>query len=292
MKFAVVRFKNRAELTVATEKGLIPLNSLEFKGIENPRLNMSKLMRDNYYIDLIEDAICEMDGELKYLDPNEYRFDSVVGKPEKIICLGLNYKSHINEVKEDLPSSPILFSKFNNSLAGHEMDIPLPGASKQVDYEGEMGIVIGKTAENVSEDEALDYVFGYFVANDVSARDLQFKTGQWLLGKTCDKFLPNGPYLVTKDEVEDPQNLNIRTFVNGEKRQDASTAQMIFSCKETISYISHHMKLKPGDVISTGTPNGVILGMPEDKRQWLKNGDVVEIEIEKLGKLKNRFVSS
>jgi 2-keto-4-pentenoate hydratase/2-oxohepta-3-ene-1,7-dioic acid hydratase in catechol pathway len=184
----------------------------------------------------------------------------------------------------------VIFSKFSNSLAANEEDIPLPANSKQVDYEGELGIVIGKEAYMVPENEALGHVFGYFVGNDVSARDLQKKTSQWLLGKSCEKFFPNGPYVVTADEVPDPQNLSIKTTVNGEVRQNSNTSNMIFSCKQLVSYISQYMKLEPGDVISTGTPEGVIAGFPEKKRVWLSDGDVVEVEIEKLGKIRNKFV--
>ncbi|HKJ96369.1 MAG TPA: fumarylacetoacetate hydrolase family protein [Thermoplasmataceae archaeon] len=291
MRFAFVRVKNHTELAVATGEGLVPLNTITIKGLENVRITISSLMKNPYYIDLIDDALCEVNGELEYLREGEYKFDSAVGKPEKIICLGHNYKEHVGELKKKLPENPILFSKFNNSLAGHEEEIPLPENSSQIDYEGELGIVIGKAAYNVPEDKALDHVFGYFIANDVSARDLQFRTEQWLLGKTCEKFFPNGPFLVTSDEVRDPQNLSIKTRVNGEVRQNSNTSRMIFSCSRIISYISKYIPLKPGDVISTGTPEGVIVGMPAEKRKWLKNGDIVEVEIEKLGTLRNRFVS-
>lgn len=290
MKLASVRVRNHSELAVMVEGAPVPLHSLILKGVDNPKISLQSLMKSPYYLDLIDDAICEMGGEITPLDEGDYRFESAVGKPEKIICLGHNYRSHVKELKEALPEYPILFSKFNNSLAGHLEDIPIPTETRNVDYEGELGIVIGKTASNVTEEDALDYVFGYFVANDVSARDLQFRTQQWLLGKSCEKFLPNGPVIVTADEIPDPQNLNLRTMVNGEVRQNSNTSQMIFSCRETISYISRFMELKPGDIISTGTPEGVIVGMPEEKRVWLKSGDVVDVEIEKIGTLSNRFV--
>lgn len=291
MRLASVRIKNHAELAVATGEGLVPLNSIKFKGVENAKVNFSILMKNPYYTDMIDEALCEQSDELTYLQESEVRFDSSIGKPGKIICLGHNYKAHVKELNEDLPEYPILFSKFNNSLAGHKEDIPLPRNSSQIDYEGELGIMIGKAATNVSEEEALDHVFGYFVANDVSARDLQFRTQQWLLGKTLDKFFPNGPYLVTADEVPDPQNMKLKTTVNGELRQETNTSDMIFPCSRIISYISRYIELKPGDVISTGTPQGVVAGMPDSKKKWLSNGDIVEVEIEKLGRLSNTFVS-
>jgi 2-keto-4-pentenoate hydratase/2-oxohepta-3-ene-1,7-dioic acid hydratase in catechol pathway len=169
--------------------------------------------------------------------------------------------------------------------------VTLPKTSAEVDYEAELAIVIGKRAKDVSEEEALDYVFGYSCANDLSARDLQLRTSQWLLGKTCDGFCPLGPYLVTADEVGDPNRLYIRTTVNGHVRQQSNTADMIFSCRQIVSYISRHMTLLPGDVILTGTPEGVVLGYPKEKRVYLQPGDVVGVEIERLGVLTNRMVA-
>jgi 2-keto-4-pentenoate hydratase/2-oxohepta-3-ene-1,7-dioic acid hydratase in catechol pathway len=187
-----------------------------------------------------------------------------------------------------IPEVPVLFSKFNNTLAGTGDPIPLPDNAVQYDYEVELGVVIGKEARSVSVDEALDYVFGYFSVNDMSVRDLQFRTSQWLLGKTPDKFFPTAPYLVTADEVGDPQNLRLFCWVNGELRQNSNTTDMIFSVAECISYISQYMTLKPGDVISTGTPEGVVMGMKEKK--WLKPGDEVVVEVEGLGKCANQMV--
>ncbi|WP_047152442.1 fumarylacetoacetate hydrolase family protein [Aneurinibacillus tyrosinisolvens] len=214
-------------------------------------------------------------------------FGPCVPAPQKIICVGLNYKRHAEESKMAPPEAPLLFSKFNNTLTGHKVDVKLPEKSSQVDYEVELAIVIGKEAKNVTKEEALSYVYGYCNANDLSARDLQFKSSQWLLGKTCDGFSPIGPYLVTADEVGDPNNLRLRTIVNGEVRQDSNTSDMIFYCDEIVSYVSEHMTLYPGDLIFTGTPEGVILGLPEQERVWLKDGDEVTIEIEKLGTLTN-----
>lgn len=211
-----------------------------------------------------------------------------VGTPEKLICIGLNYKRHAQETGLPIPEVPVLFSKFNNTLAATGEPIPLPDNALQYDYEVELGVVIGKEARYVGVDEALEYVFGYFTVNDMSVRDLQFRTSQWLLGKTPDKFFPTAPYLVTADEVGDPQNLGLSCWVNGGLRQNSNTADMIFSVAECISYISQYMTLKPGDVISTGTPEGVVMGMTE--KNWLKPGDEVVVEVEGLGKCTNRMV--
>ena len=209
-----------------------------------------------------------------------------ITQPEKIICVGLNYVDHAKESNMEIPTSPVLFSKFNNTLAAHNQTIRLPKTAEKFDYEVEMVIVIGKEAANVSKDEALSYVFGYTVGNDLSARDLQFRSGQWLLGKTCDHFGPIGPYLVTADEL-DPTNLNIQCSVNGEVRQSANTRDMIFDCATLVSYLSEHMTLKPGDIIFSGTPEGVILGYPEDQQVWLKSGDEVQVSVENIGTLVN-----
>src|SRR6185503_19796366 len=199
-----------------------------------------------------------------------------VGTPKNIICIGLNYKRHARETGMAVQEVPVLFSKFNNTLAATGDPIPLPENAVQYDYEVELGVVIGREARYVSVNEALDHVFGYFTVNDLSVRDLQFRTSQWLLGKTPDKFFPTAPYLVTADEVSDPQNLGLSCWVNGELRQNSNTADMIFSVAACISYISQYMTLKPGDVISTGTPEGVVMGMAE--KSWLKPGDEVDVE--------------
>ncbi|ASS66813.1 MULTISPECIES: fumarylacetoacetate hydrolase family protein [unclassified Paenibacillus] len=232
----------------------------------------------------LESAACWLDEDSLQLGP-------CVPEPGKIICVGLNYRKHAEETNAAIPLYPILFNKFNNAVAAHGEDIPLPRVSAEVDYEAELVIVIGSRAKDVGEDEALASVFGYCAANDLSARDLQMRTAQWLLGKTCDKFAPIGPYLVTADEVGDPNGLGISTRVNGETRQSSNTSDMIFSCAEIVSYISRHMTLEPGDIILTGTPEGVVLGLPPERRVYLQPGDVVEIEIEKLGVLRNRMVA-
>lgn len=222
-----------------------------------------------------------------YLDFNQITPAPVVPSPGKIICVGLNYRSHAEESNMDIPEEPVLFSKFNNSLAAHEQTIALPPVAREYDYEVEMAVVIGRRAKDVPVSEALDHVLGYCNANDLSARDLQFRTGQWLIGKTLDGFLPVGPWLVTADEVPDPQALQIRCWRNGELVQDSTTADMIFSVAEIIAYTSRLMTLEPGDLISSGTPEGVILGA--DEKRWLQSGEEVVVEVQGLGRLRNTF---
>jgi 2-keto-4-pentenoate hydratase/2-oxohepta-3-ene-1,7-dioic acid hydratase in catechol pathway len=225
------------------------------------------------------------------LSPQNIKYAPCLSTPEKIICIGLNYGKHARETKGEIPATPIIFSKFANALAAHQEIIKLPAGAHEFDYEAELVIVIGRTARSVAEEEALSYVFGYTAGNDVSARDLQFRPGQWLLGKTCDGFAPIGPWIVTADELGNPDNLDVSCRVNGELRQSASTKDMIFSCASIISYISRYMTLKPGDLIFTGTPDGVILGYPKPERIWLKAGDKVEVTIESIGTLTNVLAS-
>lgn len=224
------------------------------------------------------------------LDEESIEWGPCVTHPNKIICVGLNYRKHAEETNAPIPEYPILFNKFNNTLTGHKRDIAIPKVTSKLDYEAELVIVIGKRTKDVSREEALNHVFGYCAVNDLSARDLQMRTHQWLLGKTCDDFSPLGPYLVTADEVGNPNNLAIKAYVNGEQRQNSNTSDMIFYCDELVSYISRHMTLVPGDIILTGTPEGVVLGLPPEEQVYLAPGDEVTIEIEKLGRLTNRFV--
>jgi 2-keto-4-pentenoate hydratase/2-oxohepta-3-ene-1,7-dioic acid hydratase in catechol pathway len=187
-----------------------------------------------------------------------------------------------------VPTTPVVFSKFGNTLAACGDDVPLPqGVAEQYDYEAELGVVIGRTAKNVGEAQALDYVWGYCNCNDVSARDLQFLSTQWLLGKTLDRFLPVGPHLVSADEAGDPQAMRIRCTVNGDVRQDSNTADMIFGVAELVSYLSRHFTLEPGDLIATGTPQGVAQGRPD--KPWLVPGDEVVVEVGGLGRLTNKM---
>ena len=210
--------------------------------------------------------------------------------PGKIVCIGLNYRAHAAETSLKLPSVPILFNKYNNALAAHNCTItlPPPEVSYKFDYETELLIVIGRSARNVPEAEALNYVAGYCTAHDFSARDLQLETPsvQWMIGKTLDNFGPIGPYFVSADRVGDPNNLKIETYVNGERRQSSNTSFMIFNPQKLIAYITRMWTLEPGDIIWSGTPEGVILGYPKEKQVWLKAGDEISSTIEKLGTLR------
>ncbi len=208
-----------------------------------------------------------------------------VTKPGKIICVGHNYREHILEMKREIPEYPVLFAKFSNAVSGPEDTIPFPLITEKLDYEAEFAVVIGKTAKDVPLDEAFDYVAGYTIVNDVTFRDLQKRTLQWLQGKSPDGSAPMGPWLVTKDELPDPTGLEISLTVNGDERQRSNTSNLVFTVPRLIEYISSIMTLEPGDVILTGTPGGV--GVAMDPPTFLKDGDVVSITVDKIGTLEN-----
>lgn len=217
---------------------------------------------------------------------SKIRIDPPIRRPSKIICIGLNYADHCREQKFDIPESLILFAKFPSAVIGPGDSITWSGeVSQQVDYEAELAVVIGRKARNVPEDKIYKHIGGYTIVNDVSARDVQFADKQWVRGKSFDTFCPLGPYLVTPNDVGNPHHLAIRCWVNGELRQDSNTDQMIFKIPEAIAFINRTCTLLPGDIISTGTPDGV--GVFRKPPVFLKPGDVVEIEIEKLGRLRN-----
>ncbi len=300
MKLLTFMSNGSYQLGVATEKGVLdvvsaltalpvqdgePIPTTVHEVIDGGEAAIARLAK--FTAEALESA---GDSSSYLLEEAKLVLGPCVTHPNKIICVGLNYRKHAEETNAAIPQYPILFNKFNNTLTGHGDDIPLPKVTNKVDYEAELVIVIGKTAKYVAKEDALSHVFGYCNVNDLSARDLQLRTQQWLLGKSCDKFSPLGPYLVTADEVGNPNDLVISCTVNGEVRQHSNTSDMIFHCDEIVSYISQHMTLVPGDIILTGTPEGVVLGYPEDKQVYLKDGDIVTIEIEKLGKLTNRLV--
>jgi len=204
----------------------------------------------------------------------------------KIVAVGLNYKDHAIEAGLKIPSVPLCFAKFTSSLSGPFDPIQLPAEDSEVDFEGELGIIIGRKARRVGESDAMGHVAGYVVFNDVSARKWQFDDGQWTRGKSCDTFAPNGPFLVTADEVPDPGALRITTRLNGEIMQDSNTNQLIFNIPKIVSYFSHSFTLDPGDLIATGTPAGV--GFSRKPPVYMNDGDVVEVEIERIGRISNR----
>jgi 2-keto-4-pentenoate hydratase/2-oxohepta-3-ene-1,7-dioic acid hydratase in catechol pathway len=209
-----------------------------------------------------------------------------IERPGKIVCVGLNYRDHATESKLDLPERPLLFAKWQTSLIGPGEDIVLPELSDEVDFEAELGVVIGRPARSVSVGGALEHVAGYICVNDVSARDVQMGDVQWTRGKSFDTFCPVGPALVPVEEVADPQALRIRCLVNGEALQDSSTAEMVFSVAEVIAFVSEAISLEPGDLIATGTPAGV--GFARKPPVFLRDGDEVTVEIESVGALTNR----
>jgi 2-keto-4-pentenoate hydratase/2-oxohepta-3-ene-1,7-dioic acid hydratase in catechol pathway len=228
------------------------------------------------------DAVKVEAGHVKLLPP--------IPDPPKIVCLGLNYRDHAKESGSPIPKDPVLFSKYATALIGPDEPIVLPPVSSEVDYEAELVIVVGKRGRNVPADAAAEYVAGYTIGHDVSARDWQLKKDgkQWMVGKTFDTFAPTGPVLVTADEVPDPHRLGIRLRLNGQIMQDSNTSQMIFSVGQVLAYLSQVFTLEPGDLIFTGTPPGV--GFARKPPVFLKAGDVVEVEIDRLGVLRNPVV--
>jgi 2-keto-4-pentenoate hydratase/2-oxohepta-3-ene-1,7-dioic acid hydratase in catechol pathway len=211
-----------------------------------------------------------------------------IPNPPKIICLAFNYYDHARDAGLTPSDEPVIFMKPRTALNEPYKDVVCPSFVTRLDYEAELAVVIGRETKNIAEDKALDYVFGYMIMHDVSARDIQFKDKQFTRGKGIDTFAPCGPWITTRDEVADPQNLQITTKVNSEVRQDSSSSNMVIPVRRIISTLSRTMTLEPGDIISTGTPAGVAMSMKEPR--YLKDGDVVEITIEKLGTIRNRIV--
>ena len=212
-----------------------------------------------------------------------------IPRPGKVICIGLNYRDHAEESGMDVPTSPVCFSKFPNSVIGPGAEVIIPPGSVESDYEAEFGIVIGKKATRVSEADAMEHVLGYVCINDVSARDFQFADGQWQRGKSPDTYCPMGEAVVTRDEIADPHNLRIQLRLNGDTMQDSSTNQLVFGVEALVSFLSQWTTLEPGDVIPTGTPPGV--GFARKPPVYIQPGDVMEVEIEGLGILKNPVVA-
>ncbi|WP_017729155.1 fumarylacetoacetate hydrolase family protein [Halalkalibacterium ligniniphilum] len=236
-----------------------------------------------------------LDYALSHKDDSSYtlvfplrdvRMEAPIPSPGKIICVGHNYREHILEMKRELPPYPVVFAKFSNTVIGPQDDIPFYPISEQLDYEAEFAFVVGKRARNVSQAEALDYVAGYTIVNDVTYRDLQRRTLQWLQGKTVEGSAPMGPWLVTSDELNNPEGLEVVLTVNGEERQRSNTRNLVFSVQYLVEFLSNLMTLEPGDVVLTGTPGGV--GIARDPQVFLKDGDVVKIEIDGVGVLENR----
>lgn len=284
MKLKQVRQNDSIILAIETPDGVVDVPAeAARRGIQAPKTMLEAIRAGEQGMEVLrrlaQNAKCFTDAPAA----------PVVTGCDKILCIGLNYRQHAIECKLPLPAAPVLFNKFSNALAADGDSVRLDPNYVEHDYEAEMVAVIGKPARNVSEEEALDYVFGYTCGNDLSTRDLQFvRANQWLLGKTSDGFAPIGPCLVTADSI-DPNNLAISCKVNGELRQNSNTSDMIFSTAQIIADLSRYFTLLPGDLIFTGTPQGVMHGYPADQKNWLKPGDRVEVTIEHIGTLRNTF---
>jgi 2-keto-4-pentenoate hydratase/2-oxohepta-3-ene-1,7-dioic acid hydratase in catechol pathway len=289
MTFATLRINNSFSLGLLSDRGILDVARAEAEFNEGAPTTITEVFDGDGDIAglrrLIDKARASASPERFFIRQGEAKFGPCVTDPEKIICIGLNYRRHAAEVGQPVPPVPILFNKFNTALNSHGGTIAVSKEkAEKFDYEAELVIVMGRRARNVSEADALSYVFGYATGNDFTARDLQSRTSQWMLGKSLDGFAPVGPWLVSADQV-DPNALKIELKVNGEVRQSSNTSDMVFNCKQLVSYISQHMTLNPGDLIFTGTPEGVISGYPKDRQVWLKSGDKIVTSIEKLGDL-------
>lgn len=286
-----INYKNEQDegLAIETDQGLLLLSELNLDKNFRSTDDLIRFPERDQWIEELTKKLLLVDYSKCY-QPHHLEYRPAILNPQKILCVGLNYMSHVEESGfKEAPEDPVIFSKFNTALAAHNEEIPLPEEGKKFDYEAELVIVIGKEGKNIKEEEALSYVFGYTIGNDLSVRDLQFKSSQWLIGKSADKSAPVGPVIVTSDEI-DPNNLNISLNRNGETVQASNTNLMLFSCAQVISYISRYMTLVPGDLIFTGTPEGVVLGQEKSKREWLKAGDQLEVAIENIGVLSNTII--
>jgi 2-keto-4-pentenoate hydratase/2-oxohepta-3-ene-1,7-dioic acid hydratase in catechol pathway len=289
LTFATLRRSDGFGLGVRTDRGILDVVPAERDFREGAPTTIDAVFQGQGDVNglkrLIDKARTSASAERYFIAIDKAAFGPCVTSPEKIVCIGLNYRKHAAETGNPVPKQPILFNKYNTALNYHGGTIGVSEEDAQkFDYEAELVIVIGRGARNVSEADAPNYIFGYATGNDFTARDLQSRSSQWMLGKSLDGSAPVGPWLVTADQV-DGDNLKIECRVNGEVRQSSNTSDMVFNCKQLVSYISRYMTLKPGDIIFTGTPEGVISGYPKDKQIWLKSGDKLVTSIEKLGDL-------
>lgn len=289
----ILTFKNETSDTyyrigaLISENEILDLTSLASDKDLTPSALLDCFNLENGFIEKAKAAIAE--NKLPEISRESVEICAPVPHPNKIICIGLNYRNHAIESGAEIPKSPIIFSKFNTCIAAPNQPILLPTGSTQVDYESELAFVVGRRAENIKRENAMQYVFGYTNFNDVSARDFQFADGQWQRGKSCDTFAPVGEFVATTDEISDPHNLRIRFRLNGETLQDSNTEELIFKIPELIEFLSASITLEPGDIIATGTPPGV--GFARKPPIFLKDGDVAEVEIEGLGILTNPVTS-
>jgi 2-keto-4-pentenoate hydratase/2-oxohepta-3-ene-1,7-dioic acid hydratase in catechol pathway len=287
----LLTFRSQGELKlgVKTDKGILDVqHAAKLLNVHAPATMDDLLQQEDgpSLQALVAAAEKSKTASAAWLKEDGMEYGPLVSRPEKIVCVGLNYRHHAEEIGAPIPKQPVLFNKFNNTLNHHNGTVKLPADAKKFDYEIELVIIMGKQAHNVSEADALNYVAGYATGNDFTARDLQLETGgQWMVGKTPDQFAPLGPYMVTADQI-DPDKLKLECRVNGETRQSSTTSDFIFNSRQIINYITKFITLRPGDIIFTGTPEGVIQGKPKDKQVWLKPGDKIACSVEKLGELK------
>ncbi|HEY0396324.1 MAG TPA: fumarylacetoacetate hydrolase family protein [Candidatus Elarobacter sp.] len=288
MTFTTIRDGRVDHVGVRTSRGIVDISrAAKALGVAQPPLTVDDVIAGRGDLAALPRLVKDAPASA-IRSESSLQFGPVVTAPPKIICVGLNYRAHIEETGEKAPPFPDLFNKYNTTLNRHNGTVAVSKIPAQkFDYESELVMIVGKTARNVSEADALSHVFGYTAGNDFTARDPQQRVSQWMTGKTPDEFAPIGPWLVTADQIPDPQTLQVQTFVNDETapRQDMNTKQMIFNCAHILSYTSTFITLTPGDVIFTGTPSGVITGYPKDKQVWLKPGDRVRTVISKLGEL-------
>jgi 2-keto-4-pentenoate hydratase/2-oxohepta-3-ene-1,7-dioic acid hydratase in catechol pathway len=292
MTLLSIRSQHGDTLGVKTDRGILDVRRASLALRHPVPLTLDDLLQDGgapELAHLVAAAQKSRPAESLYVDEAQITYGRLFAEPGKIVCIGLNYREHAKETGEKVPAVPILFNKYNNALTSHGATIRLPTeVATKFDYEVEMLVVIGRRAHNVKLEEASKYIAGYCTSNDFTARDLQLELDghQWMLGKTLDDFAPIGPYFVCADLVEDPNNLNIECRVNGETRQHSNTSSLVYNTEFLVSYISRHFPLEPGDVIFTGTPPGVILGMPKEKQVWLKAGDQIACSVGNLGELR------
>jgi 2-keto-4-pentenoate hydratase/2-oxohepta-3-ene-1,7-dioic acid hydratase in catechol pathway len=282
LRYVTFHQDGRAEPGVYFEEQVVPLRGAGFASL----------------LEVIEGGADALDRVRRWIsgaassharDPAGITFAAPIPRPPKLICIGLNYRDHAAEAKLALPEVPTMFAKFPTSVIGHGHPIVLPRNSVKPDYEAEFAVVIGRRGRHIAADDWHDYVFGYTILNDVSARDFQMATSQWMIGKTFDTFAPIGPAIVTADEIADPHSLRISLTINGETLQDSNTGNLIFRVPQLIAYLSSVFTLEPGDIIATGTPAGV--GFARKPPRWLKPGDQVKIQIEGIGELFNPVVA-
>lgn len=259
---------------------LLPANPNEFYYLGKEAFANAKVAYEYYLANKSEQAIS--------FSRDDVKLEAPIPNPRKVICIGRNYAEHAAEMESDVPEFPVLFTKYATSIIGPEDGIEKTPQTKKLDYEVELCLVIGKEARDVKREDAYDYIAGYTIGNDTTARDLQKRTLQWLQGKAIDRTSPIGPWVVCAEELNDPTNLNVRTYVNGEKRQDSNTSKLIYDIPFLMEFISNLITLEPGDIIMTGTPDGV--GVAMDPPQFLQVGDVVTLQIDEIGILENEII--